>query len=298
MKKQAVICYSLGELYWEIARFAPHIIYMRRKKYKDLNNTHFIIATHPSRFDIYGNYGNIYVPLRMADDPKYTANCYRLDGYPEVEYNNLGKVLKNQFSGRYDIVEVIYPKVSKNQFSNKRQFPSREYTYKYSPRPENLEVVNSQIKTDKKLVVIAPRYRKGLRRNWPYWQKFYNMLYENKDLMNRFEFIICGKLPDCIPDEHNRFLDINNFPVDKNTSLIGYTIEILKKSVFTVGSQSGIPNISLLFGVEVLEWGHQKQFHTIDYNIFKTKVTFLEDMKYDLKPEVIIKNMASLLKGK
>ena len=183
MKTKAVLVGPfLGEMYWEVARFAPHIIYKRRKQYKDLN-INFIIATRESMIDCYGTIGNIFIPIRIpGDGTKYTANCYRLDGFPEVEYNNLENILKNQFSDRYDIIETIYPKINKNQFSNKRQFPPREQTYKYFPRPENLEIVNSQIKTDKKLVVIAPRYRKGLRRNWPYWQKFYDLLYLNTEL--------------------------------------------------------------------------------------------------------------------
>ena len=168
--------------------------------------------------------------------------------------------------------------------------------FKYSPRNENKKLIDDKIITDKKIVVLAPRYRKGMKRNWAYWQELYDMIYSNKNLINKYEFVICGKYPDCIPDKYYRFLDINNFPKTKDTSLIGLTIEIMKKAYYTIGSQSGIPNISLLFNVPALEWGHQKRLHTIDYNIHKTKVTFLEDMKYCLKPEIIYKEIIKVLK--
>jgi hypothetical protein len=298
LKPKAIICYCLGELFWEIGRFAPHIIYKMRKQYRD-QNVSLIAASRLDRMDIYGQLTSVFVPLRISGDGiEYKANCYRLDNYSEIEYHNLGKALKNQFSDRYDIIEVIYPKIDKNNFSNKRQFPQKEQTYKYFPRPENLEMINSYITTDKRLVVLAPRYRQGFRRNWPHWQKFYDILYSNKDLMNNFEFVICGKNPDCVSDEKNRFIDINNFQLNSNVSLIGLTIEILKKSILTIGSQSGIPNISLLFGTEVLEWGHQKHLHTVEYNIFKTKVTFLDDKSYDISPEKVILEMKKILERK
>jgi hypothetical protein len=298
MRPKAIITLCVGELYWEVGRFAPHIIYKRLKKYKDEDIT-FIICTRIDRVDCYGTIGNIFVPLRIkGDGEKYLANCYRLDGFSDTDYTNLCNALVNQFSKRYDIIETVFPKITKTEFANKKQYPSKELTYKYFPRPANLEIVKKNIKTNKKIVVIAPRYRKIAKRNWPHWQKLYDLIWLDPFLKNNFEFVLCGKNPDFVPDKQNRFIDINNFPINDDASLIGLTFEILKKSILTVGSQSGIPNISLLFGVEVLEWGHQKQYHTVDYNILNTKVTFLEDMKYSIRPEVIIDNMKNILRNK
>jgi len=119
---------------------------------------------------------------------------------------------------------------------------------------------------------------------------------ENEILMKKYNFVIVGKNPDYIPDNQNRFFDINTIEQNINTSTIGLTIECLKKSVLTIGSQSAIPNISLLFGVHALEWGHQKHLHTVVYNIRRTKVTFLDDHKYQIKPEIIYNEMLKILK--
>ncbi len=72
--------------------------------------------------------------------------------------------------------------------------------------------------------------------------------------------------------------------------------ECLKKAVLTVGSQSAIPNISLLFNVQALEWGHQRHLHTVTYNVRKTKVTFLDDPKYEIPPKIIYNEIIRILK--
>jgi hypothetical protein len=59
--------------------------------------------------------------------------------------------------------------------------------------------------------------------------------------------------------------DIKYIEKNVNTSASGILFEILNRSIFTVGSQSAIPNISLLFNVETLEWGHQRKLHTEEY---------------------------------
>ena len=292
-KSKAIISMFLGELYWEFARFAPHIIYKKLKQYKD-QDIKLIVATREDRLDIYGEIADIFVPIRL-DETNMVQDCFRLTNYPENEYNNLVKCLEIQFKDRYEIIEKIYPKIDGRNFCNKFQFPKDKMTYKYFPREENKKTIEDQIITNKKIVVIAPRYRKGLSRNWIYWDKLYNLIYENKELTNRFEFVICGKNPDYAPDEKNRFLDINNFSKNEKESLIGLTIELIKKSILTVGSQSGIPNISLLLGVPVLEWGNQKVLHTVSYNVLKTPVTFLDDMNFNLSPEKIYEEMLKIL---
>jgi len=281
MKPKAILALHMGEMFWEFFRFAPHVIWKKMKQHQDAE---LIVLTRPDRFDIYGTKASILVPLRIkGDGEKLLANCHRLDGFTEMEYNQLITTFKNQFSKRYEIVEMLYPRIDKRNFSNKRMFNPKELKYSFSPREENIQLVKKYILDERPVIVLAPRYRKGLKRNW---QKLYDLIYDS-DLFKRLNFVICGKFPDCVPDEKNRFLDINKIPLSSNSSLIGLTIEIFKHAKLTIGSQSGLPNISLLFKVEVLEWGHQKHLHTIEYNINKTKVSFLEDLKYDLPAEKI-----------
>ena len=144
-------------------------------------------------------------------------------------------------------------------------------------------------------MVIAPRFRKGIKRNWKNWEELYDLICKNEFLKN-FNFIICGKKPDYIIDPKNRFYDVNNISLNTKTSLIGITMESIKRSVLTVGSQSGIPNLSLMLKTPVLEWGNEKRYHTKTYNPKKTNIVFLEDHKYKISAKEILREMISILK--
>ena len=86
--------------------------------------------------------------------------------------------------------------------------------------------------------------------------------------------------------------------IDQKSSLVGLLLVLLERAVLTCGSQSAIPNLSLLKGVEVLEFGHQKSLHTKTYNIKNTRVTFLDDPRYQIGTKVIFKNLRKLLENK
>jgi len=288
MKKAILAGPCLGEMYWEIGRFATHAIWKKKQN----PDRKLIVLTRPDRFDMYGEHADILVPLRIeGDGVKYKGDCYRLQKFPPENYTALVNAFNKQFENRYKIKDHLYPNLKGKNFANKYQFSTDQMVFDdFRPRVDNGLIVSEIIPNDRPLVVIAPRFRPGLRRNWPHWQELYDMIADS-DLMEKFYFVLCGKLPDHIPDKKGRFFDINNFRQTKNTSLIGFTLECLNRAVFTVGSQSGIPNISLLFKVEVLEWGHQRTLHTNTYNIFNSKITFIDDSKYKTEAKTIFKNM-------
>lgn len=295
MKENCVITFAACELFWEFGRFAPHIIWKRKNQYKNRKDVKFICITQPENFDIYGRYIDIFVPFRLKNNSKYKPNCFRLDNLSQEDYLAILTEFKNQFKDRYNILEFITPNTSKKEYLNKNQFSREQSLYDYLPRKANEELIHKYM-NGKPVIILAPRYREGIRRNWPHWNDFYDLIFNNDKLMSKYNFVICGKDPDYIPDYKKRFLDINYMDQNINTSLIGLTMEYMNKAVLTVGSQSAIPNISLLFGVHALEWGHQKHLHTVTYNIRKTKVTFLDDTNYNISPKKIYKEMLNILK--
>jgi hypothetical protein len=117
------------------------------------------------------------------------------------------------------------------------------------------------------------------------------MIFADKELYEKYNFIICGKPGEYIPDEKDRFLDMNKIKLEDNSSLVGLLLIILSKTFFTVGSQSSIPNMSLLYKIPVLEFGCQKALHTRMYNIYKTYVDFIENPRYDLLPRTLFQKM-------
>jgi hypothetical protein len=286
----------VGELYWEAGRFAPMLPFTR-KKYKK-QNIKYIVLTREERFDLYGKNADILVPLRIKGDyEKLKPNCFKLNGL-KTEYKKIAEKFRMKYEQKYHIIEHIYPDTSKSQFLNKNQYPRKNMIFEFKPRDENYRIVDEYLPTDKPLVVLAPRYRNGFRRNWGKWPEFYDLLYDSK-LMNKFNFIICGKEGEYMPDPKHRFYDLNDMKIkDTNASLVGLLLVVLERSFFTFGSQSAIPNLSLLHEVEVLEFGCQKTYHTKIYNVKNTKITFIENPKYNLEPKVAIKKLNELLTQK
>lgn len=299
MEKANAILFGpfVGEFYWECGRFAPLLSNMVHKKYRHRNDIAYIVLTREERFDLYGMNADILVPLRIPGDyDTLFPDCYRLTGLGNDQYKDIVTKFYNHYKEKYKILEHWYPDIRKPAFTNKAQFPINEMYFKFFPRKENYDLVDKYLpKEGKPIVVLASRLRNGFKRNWKAWPEFYDVLSEDSELMNRFRFIICGKPGEYIPDEKDRFYDMAKIKLGNSSSVAGLLLVILERAFFTFGSQSAIPNISLLYGVEVLEFGHQKELHTRTYNRFNTPITFFEDRKYESSARVMCNRLRKLL---
>ena len=297
MKPRAILFGPfVGEMYWECGRFAPMLPYYKYKKYKG-QDIKYIILTREERFDMYGCYADIFVPLRIEGDYiDKCPNCFRLDGYSIEQYQRVAKNFRRKYEETYEIVEHVYPNIDKRNYVNKNQYNNKYMIFDYKPRIENYNLVNEYLpKNDKPLIIIAPRYRKGFKRNWGGWQEFYDLIERNSSVKDYFNIVICGKKGEYIPDEKHRFLDMAEIQLGSKSSTIGILLALMEKAVFVFGSQSAIPNIALLYGVEVLEFGCQKTLHTKTYNIKNTPITFIENKSYDIQPRVIFEQFKKLV---
>jgi hypothetical protein len=298
MKNTAVLFGPfIGEMYWECGRFAPILTYYRKKKYRDRKLT-YIVLTREDRFDMYGRWANILIPLNIPGDyTQFKPNCFRLNGVTEEEYLQWVKKYHNKYKERFHILEHVYPDIRKGRYDNKFQYRNM-YEYDYKPREKNYELVENFLpKNDKLNVIISPRFREGFQRNWPHWNTFFDILY-NDPIYKNFNFIVCGKKGEYIPDSKDRFLDMNHIVLEAGSSLIGLLLVLMEKSFFTIGSQSAIPNISLLYNVEVLTFGCQNTLHTKTYNVKKTPITFIDNPKYNIDPLVLFNTFKGLLTKK
>jgi len=284
--KKAILTICVGELYWELARFVPYVIW-RKKQEPDLD---VIVMTREDRFDLYGEYTTRFIPISIEGDC-YTkkAECFRLNGFSNQDYLNLLNQQYKLLMQEYEQVERVFPKLEK--FANAGQFDRTQLSYDYRPRNENKVAIES-LDFKKPIVVVAPRFRESISRNWIHWKSFFELLKTEKD----FEFVLCGKDPEYIKD--SELFDLGNVKQIENTSLIGYSIELIKKAVLTVGSQSAIPSLSLLLGTPVLQWGHNRiNLMTDEYNPTKTKCTFMDDHKYSRSANDIFNELKKVLKG-
>jgi len=273
MKEKAILVGPIvAEFGWEILRVAPHAIF---HKLNNPNNK-FIILTRRDRFDIYGSLADKLISLKIdGDGTAYKANCFRLDGYSNDKYQLMVKRFRQKYEEDYEIVKHIFPKLKGRDFANKNQFPQKKMKHNFYPRVENELLVNSWIPSDKPIIVLGPRFRNGMPRNWKYWPELYDMI-DSDPYFKKFTIVLCGKRPDYIPDNQNRFYDINDLNFDNNTSLIGVAIEIIRRAKICCGSQSGIPNLSNLLKTPTIQWGHQEFLHTKKYNIYNTPTYFLQ----------------------
>jgi hypothetical protein len=302
MSKPKAILFGpfVGELYWECGRFAPILSHMVNHPSPKDRNIKYIVLTREDRFDLYGTYADILVPLKIPDDydGKVQPNCFRLDRMKKGLYDEIINLFRKKYEKQYKIIRHIYPKINGNIFANKNQFSGEKMRYTFSPRKINYKLVNEYITSDKPLVVLAPRFRKGYRRNWPRWEEFYDILYKDEFLMDKFQFIICGKIGEYIKDRKDRFLDMTKIQLEEGSSLVGLLLVIMERAKLVVGSQSAIPNIGLLYKVQVLEFGNQKQLHTKTYNHFNTPITFINNAKYNIDPMEFFNYMRKILKKK
>jgi len=288
----------VGELYWECGRFAPMLSHMVNHPLPKYKNAKYIVLTREERFDLYGTYADILIPLKIPNDynGKTQPDCFRLQGMRKGLYLEIVELFRKKYEKNYNIVRHIYPNIQR--YTDKNQFTKEKMRYVFSPRKVNYKLVKEYIKSDKPLVVLAPRFRKGYRRNWPRWEEFYDILYRDEFLIDKFQFIICGKIGEYIKDRKDRFLDMTKIQLEEGSSLVGLLLAIMERAILTVGSQSAIPNISLLYKVEVLEFGNQRQLHTKTYNHFNTPITFINNVKYNIAPMEFFNYMRKILKKK
>jgi len=255
-KKQKVILFGpfVGELGWEILRFAPMLTYYKQNKYNIKQNIKYIVLTRQDRFDLYGKNADILLPLNIEGDyDKFLPDCFKLSKYPIIEYQKIIKLFYNQYKDKYNIINHIYPKIENRLFCNKRQFSQKKMIYEFDPRNDNKLLIEKYVQFDKKIIILSPRYRKNFKRNWKYWPKLFNLIYKDKFLMSEYQFVLCGKEREYIKDKKNRFFDINDIELNKNSSLIGLLLSLMDKAILTIGSQSAIPNLSLLKKTKVVE---------------------------------------------
>jgi len=290
----------VGEMFWEAFRFAPIAINAAvnpKEKYKGVK---IIAFTREERFDLYGKHADILVPLRIKGDYSNTMkpNCFKLNGAPKDLYPTLISSFRDVYEKRFEIISHLYPNIENRQFENKEQFRRHPMNYSFAPRQKNYELIDNYLPNDKPIVVLGSRFRKGFRRNWKNWQEFYNVLSNDQFLMRNFTFVVCGKKEEYIGDEQNRFYDMTKIKLQDGASLIGLLLVILQRAFFTFGSQSAIPNLSLLHNVDVLEFGCQKAYHTKTYNVKNTPIKFIENVSYDLDANVALNELRAMLKNK
>jgi hypothetical protein len=266
----------VGEVGWEIFRWSGFV-----RKYKsDHPNKKIIVCSRNDMYDLYNGYIDEFVPLEIQNE--------KPDCYLARNLQNHDEILKS-LTEKYPNYYILNP----SQFGlNRNVFGVSDMSFELTPREKNIAIIESIVfGINKSILVIAPRHRQDeTKRNWGVdrWMKFYELIFKSKEYFT----IIAGKSPSfVVPPKNYGFYILEEF-VDDQSSLIGLTTEAIKRSKLTIGSQSSIPQLSLLLKTPVISWGNQKRRHSIDENIMRTKCVFFDDPKYTIDPSIIFQEVS------
>lgn len=279
IKHQKILFVHFGELGWEIMRFSGVI----HKIKNDFPKKHIVVCSRQDRYDLYHNVADEFIDMPLNG---YVPNGYHLDCPTKIKEDFL-KQLKKKYPNHF-IVDSSPWQLNRNIFKWNNML------FNYTPRSENKNIINEQINGSiKASITISPRHRDDIKlRNWG--KSNWRNLYQSLVLTEKYNIFITGKSPDYILpilNKHKFIILEDLVESNTNTSLIGLTIEAIKASKLTIGSQSSIPLLSQLLKTPILSWGNEKKRHEKDENIFNTRTTFIEDKDYTTRPTIIFDNI-------
>jgi hypothetical protein len=152
----------VGEFWWECFHFAPYIIHLKRKH----PHRKIIVFTRPARFDLYGGYADILLPLRVEDDDSRLQRCFKSRRVSQVYYSTLVNTFYDKYVSRFNIIKHIYPDTSLFFYKIKWQFPRPLMNYSFRPRRKNSYLVGEFVKSGDILIdsVVGIIQQRGMKR--------------------------------------------------------------------------------------------------------------------------------------
>ena len=239
----------LGSLHWEYMYFAPYIINLMKKE----SDRKFIIFTRKSRFDLYGSYADIFVPLRIVHDQDHLRDRFTLKGFRQDEFNALMRAFINKYKKRYKIIDKVFPDISYFSYKVKWQFPKSKMDYDFQPRVKNKEITDRLI-TDHNVfvdVVDSP--------------------VQSNDYKLKFAF--------------DYIAQVTNLVDDVKSSTLGCFIEALKKVEFVIGNlKNDTSKLALLLKKPLITLNEEMTDDEISLiNPFKTPVIKCDDVEEGIK---------------
>lgn len=255
MKKSAYLVGPfIGTLQWEYMYFAPYIINLM----KNDPSKKFVVFTRSSRFDLYGSYADIFVPLKISYDRNHLQEGFTIKGFKQKDYESLMRAFIQKYKKRFKIVrKIIYPEISQFSYKVKWQFPKKEMDYDFNPRRVNKD--------------IADKFVDG-----------YNV-FVNSSTDNISKNLEVGEYKVKYSNEYIN--QVRDFVNDGRLSILGCFIEALKKVDFVVGNMSSdIARLAILLKKPVITINEQLTDDEISLiNPFKIPIIKCDDIKKGLE---------------
>lgn len=220
MKARAVLCGPfMGEMCWEFYRFAPYAIHLKKTN----PGSRLIVLTRSSRFDFYGQYADIFVPLRVKNDVNMERRNFKLMGYPEESYYTIVKYFREKFKKRYNIFKHIYPDIRLWRYKVKWQFPRDKMDYDFIPREKNIEIARRSMGKHEAIVDSLSTDKRIIRDD----------IIETTDLFARITNI-----------------------AGKKSSTVGSLMECIKNAKYVIGDiRFDVSHLAVLLGTPLIHVG-------------------------------------------
>jgi hypothetical protein len=200
-----------GEASWEYFRFAPYAIHLKKENPKHK----LIVFTRPSRFDFYGQYSDILVPLFIENDNLGKQRAFTFTDITETYCKRVADQIRITYKNRFDDIRHFYPDISALRYNLKWQFPRDKMNYDFIPRKPNSKLMDSLV-YNTRLVIVDSGYE--------FKTKEYRVIH-----IDDFKYNLENKVD------------------DKNLTYYGCLIELIKRSLFVVSDlTSDVGRLALL----------------------------------------------------
>lgn len=154
MKDKAILFGPFfGEASWEYFRFSPYAIYIKKTNPDSL----LIALTRESRFDLYGQWADILIPLKIQDEKKYTQKAFKLLSYDTEMCKRITELFASRYKDKYRIKDHYVPDISTLRYRLKWQFPRDKMDYDFRPRKSNRYVVE-EIVQKRGIIILDTGY--------------------------------------------------------------------------------------------------------------------------------------------
>jgi hypothetical protein len=231
MKKPAYLFGPfVGEMSWEFYRFAPYAIHIK----KEHLNIPIIVFTRPERFDLYGEYADILVPLRIPNDVNLKKEYFTIESLLVKDYNRIARTFASTYKRRFQIIDHFYPDISTWRYKLKWQFPRRLMDYEFRPRRKNKQIARSLVKANNFIVdnsIVDPTdIPEGINSNL--------LLTHISDRINNYDTTSLG----CMIDA----LKLCRFVVGNFNSYLSHLAILLNKPLVCINNNLSLDEINLL----------------------------------------------------
>lgn len=237
-----------GELSWEYFRFAPYTIHLK----KNDPSKKIIVLTRGSRFDLYGCYADILIPLNIPKDDVIHQKGFKLITQNTTFVDKTIEFFRNKYKTNYRIVDHFVPDTSPLRYNLKWQFPRNEMDYDFNPRKGNLSLLMYHINDNMILI-----------------DKGFKCANKNYHVVNL----------EGLSDQLIDFID------NKSTTYIGCLIEMIKKSKFVVSTlKSDVGRLALLLKTPLIYPKRDVSDDTVHLlNPLKTKIIDCDTVSKGIK---------------